>query len=220
MPAIADPYRARPYVERADTIRDHDPERRTYSLRIRIRTALHRDELTRALAEGLDPNRRAELSLRAAQITGARSRRTLARAMRRTIAEAHKPPMTRSRIVITDRRAVLDAEDTIQAMINRLTSREPVRAEGMAIAERILTNAERSPLHNPSEPGSLRRAITHATAALDTSPQRSHELSDRSVTPQPLSHPSGGSASAHPPDKVERRTTTFFAASSTTARPR
>jgi hypothetical protein len=73
MPAIADPYRARPYIERSDTVRDHDPERRTYSLRVRIRTALHRDELTRALAEGVDPNTRAELSLRAAQITGARS---------------------------------------------------------------------------------------------------------------------------------------------------
>jgi hypothetical protein len=93
--------------------------------------------------------------------------------------------MTRSRIVITDRRAVLDAEDTIQAMISRLTSREPVRAEGMAIAERILTNAERSPLYNPSEPGSLRRAITHATAALDPQPPKVARASNRGVTPQP-----------------------------------
>ena len=70
-------------------------------------TALHRAELTRTLAEGVDPNTRAELSLSAAQLTSARNRRTLARAMRRTLTEAHDPPMTRSRIIITDRRAVL-----------------------------------------------------------------------------------------------------------------
>ena len=67
-------------------------------------------------------------------------------------------------------------QDTIQALIKRLTNREPVRAQGMAIAERILTNAERSPLYNPSEPGSLRRAITFATAALDPGPAWSHEF--------------------------------------------
>jgi hypothetical protein len=175
MPAIADPYHARPYVERSDTIRDHDPDPRTYSLRVRIRTALQRNELTRALAEGVDPNTRDQLSLRATQLTSARSRRTLARTMRRTIDEARTPPMTRSRIVITDRHSVLDAEDAIKAMIDRLTSSDPVRAEGMAIAERILTNAERSPLYNPSEPGSLGRVITLATAALDSSPPQSHE---------------------------------------------
>jgi hypothetical protein len=176
MPAIADPYLARRYVERPDTNRDPNPEQHTHALRVRIRTAIHRDELTRALAEGADPNTREELSLRATQLTSARRRRTLAHAMRRTIAEAHKPPMTRSRIVITDRRSVLDAEDAIKALIDRLTSSDPVRAEGMAIAERILTNAERSPLYNRSEPGSLRRVITLATAALDCSPSQSHEL--------------------------------------------
>ena len=171
MPAIADPYGSRPYVERPEADPEHTP-----ALRVRIRTALHRDELTRALAEGVDPNTRSELSLRATQLTSTRRRRTLARTMRRTIAEAHKPPMARSRIVITDCRAVLDAEDAIEAMIERLTNREPVRAQGMAIAERILTNAERSPLYNPSEPGSLRRAITVATSALDPKPAWSHEF--------------------------------------------
>jgi hypothetical protein len=61
--------------------------------------------------------------------------------------------MTRSRIVIIHRAAVLEAEDAIAAMIDRLTSPEPVRSEGMAIAEQILTNADRSPLITTASPG-------------------------------------------------------------------
>ena len=85
-----------PYLECADTVRDPNSDQRTHSLRVRIRTALHRDELTRALAEGAQPTTLAGLSLRSAQLTGMRSRWLLARAMRRTIAEAHKPAMKRS----------------------------------------------------------------------------------------------------------------------------
>ena len=62
-------------------------------------------------------------------------------------------------------------------MIARLTSGQPVRAQGMAMAERILTNADASPLYNPAEPGALERQITVATVAMDR-PDRSqsHEF--------------------------------------------
>ena len=176
MPALTDPYRARPYVEPSDTTRERGPKRRAHTLPVRMRAALNRREITRALAEGVDPMTRDELSLRADQLTSTRTRATLARAMRRTIAEAHKPAMTRSRVLIIRRGAVLQAEDAITALIERLTDHEPVRAEGMAIAERILTNADRSPLYNDSEPGSLRRLITLATTALDPPPAQSHEF--------------------------------------------
>jgi len=175
MPAIADPYRARPYVEPSRTFRD--PGGRGRSGSVWIRTALHRDDLTRALAEGVDPAISDQLSLRAAQLTAPRSRRLLTRSLRRTIAEAYKPAMSRSRAAIIDRAAVLDAEDAITAMIDRVTSSRPVRAEGMAIADRMLTNAERSPLYNAGEPGSLRRVIRAATAAMDPDDTRSHEFS-------------------------------------------
>ena len=176
MPAIADPYRARPLDAPSDTFRDPALNRRSHSLRVRVRTALQRAELTRALAEGADPSTRPELALRSAQLTSDRRRTALARTMRRTIAEAHKPAMTRSRVVIIRRGAVLDAEGAIDAMIERLGSSQPVRAEGMAIAERILTNADRSPLYNSSEPGALRRLIDVATAAMNAAPSQSHEL--------------------------------------------
>jgi hypothetical protein len=88
---------------------------------------------------------------------------------------AHKPAMTRSRIGIIHRAAVLEAEDAIAAMIDRLTSPEPVRAEGMAIAERILTNVDRSPLYKRSEPGSLRRVVKLGTEAMEPRESQSHE---------------------------------------------
>jgi hypothetical protein len=176
MPAIADPHRARPYVERSRSFRDPTSDGPRHAASVWIRTALQRDDLTRALADGVDPAISDELSLRAPQLTASRSRKSLARSLRGTIAEAHKPVMSRSRAVIIDRGAVLEAEDAIRAMIDRVTSSTPIDAEGMAIAERMLTNAERSPLYNASEPGSLRRVIRVATAAMDADDTRSHEF--------------------------------------------
>jgi hypothetical protein len=61
-------------------------------------------------------------------------------------------------------------------MIQRLLAPRPVQAAGMAMVERILTNADRSPLYNRSEPGALRQTIRVATVALDKQSARSHEF--------------------------------------------
>ena len=62
-------------------------------------------------------------------------------------------------------------------MIKRLGSPIPVQPQGVALLTRILTNADgSSPLYNASEPGTLRRTIRGATAALDAQPARSHEF--------------------------------------------
>jgi hypothetical protein len=61
-------------------------------------------------------------------------------------------------------------------MIERLRSPEPVRAQGMALADRILTNADGSPLYNASETGTLRLEIRDAAAALEADPAWSHQL--------------------------------------------
>jgi hypothetical protein len=105
-----------------------------------------------------------------------RNRRALARSLERTVAEAHRPAMMRARVSIIDRAAVLDAEDAIAEMIKRLPGPGPVRPQGLAMLERILTNADRSPLYNRAEPGALRRVIRGATAALDARPSQSHEF--------------------------------------------
>jgi len=133
-------------------MRDSDPGvGGSRSLVLRMRVAASRDRLTRELAEGAKPGSSPERGLRAAQLTGDRERKQLARTLRRTISEAHQPQLTRSRVVIINRAQVLDAEDAINAMVARMGYPEPVRAEGMAIAERILTNADMSPLYNSAE---------------------------------------------------------------------
>jgi hypothetical protein len=146
------------------------------SLFPRLRAAVGGRALTRALSEGIDPAFSPELSVRAAQLTSSRTRKQLARALRRTIDEAHRPALTRSRVVIIRRAAVLDAEDALKVMIDRLGSSEPVRAEGMAITERILTDADWSPLYNRAEPGALRRLVRVATAAMGTRDPSTHEF--------------------------------------------
>jgi hypothetical protein len=171
---MGNPYRAFPDATPVDVIRGVSSDVR--SLRVRLRAALHREQLTRLLAEGADPAASEELALRARQLTGKRDRRTLAGSLRSAIAEAHDPPMVRARAII-NRRATLDAEAAIMEMIDRLGSPIAVRPQGMALLMRILTNADgSSPLYNASEPGTLRRVIQSATAALDVQPAQSHEF--------------------------------------------
>jgi hypothetical protein len=96
-----------------------------------------------------------------------RNRRGLARTLRRAVADAHVSPTHPFRLALIRRRAVLEAEPAIRAMIERLDGPAEVDAEGMAIADEIVTNANRSPLYNASEPGTLRRQIRVATEALE-----------------------------------------------------
>jgi hypothetical protein len=172
MPPTGNPYRAFPNT---DSVQDVTSGVR--SLRTHILTALHRATLTRALAEGADSTVNGELELRARQLTSQRNRRMLATSLRRTIADARKPTITRAAVSIIDRRAALDAEAAITDMIQRLLAPQPVRAQGMALLLLIITNADGSPLYNPSEPGTLRRMIRDATAALDPQLAQSHEFS-------------------------------------------
>ncbi len=74
--------------------------------------------------------------------------------------------------------AVLEAEHAIETMIGRLAGPLPVRPEGMAMAERLVTNADQSPLYNPAESGALRHEISAATAAMSGHGRaQSHEFS-------------------------------------------
>jgi hypothetical protein len=147
-----------------------------HSVGLRLRVAAHRDRLNRDLAHGVNPASSAEHALRAAQLTSDRRCKELVRTWRDIVAEAHRPRLRISQVVVIHRPAVLDAEDAIHAMIERLSYAQPVSAEGMAIAERIITNADNSPLYNSAEPGTLRRMVHVATEALDPAPRGEHEL--------------------------------------------
>ena len=127
MPAMVDPYGARPYSPPSPN-RDVASVPGAISLSSRVRTAVHRAELTRALAEGADSSASRELMLRARQLTSERNRAGLARSLRRTIAEARQPALTRARMMIIERAAVLDPEPAMVEMIERLGSPDPVRS--------------------------------------------------------------------------------------------
>jgi hypothetical protein len=177
MPAIADPYRGRPVHTPADERRHTESgASQPPTVSLRIRTAVQRSALTSALADGADPSDRRELALRAIQLTSRRSRKTMARTLRRIVAEAHQPPLARSSAAPIRRVAVLDAEGAINAIIERLTDDQPVHPHGMAIVLRTITNADTSALYLPSEPGTLRRVISVATAAMDPGATESHEF--------------------------------------------
>ncbi|HUA47863.1 MAG TPA: hypothetical protein VMA77_21680 [Solirubrobacteraceae bacterium] len=162
MPTIAGPRR----IETLESRRD-DLSARDSSIKLRIRVAVQRAELTERLAEGADPTSSQELALRASQLTSESRRRQMARSLRRTITEARDPAVTRALVSIINRYAVLEAGDAIQATIARLAGPEPVTAKGMAMLERMATDGISSPLYNRSEPGTLRRQLLLAKSELD-----------------------------------------------------
>jgi len=133
---------------------------------LRLRVALRRVALTRQLAEGADPANTLELTLRARQLTSARTRSQLARALRQALRDAGKPPWPRGGSAIVSRRAVLTASDEIDLLVKRLHSPEPVTTQGMALVHRILADGASSPLYGSADPGALRRLVILATAAL------------------------------------------------------
>ena len=176
MPTMGQPYRGWPDTAPNESTPEGARGSRARSLGTQLRATVHREKLTRALAEGADPKASAELALRARQLTSERNRRMLERSLRGVIAEAHGRRMTHARAII-DRRAALDAEAAIMEMIERLGGPSPVQPQGMALLTRILTNADgSSPLYNASEPGTLRRMVRSATAALDVHAAPSHEF--------------------------------------------
>lgn len=177
MPAMGPPYCGWwPDTARTEASRMRGRSSCARSLRVRLRTAVHRGRLTHALADGANPKASDELALRARQLISERNRRILARSLCRAMAQARQRPHARTRMTIVNRGAVLDAEAAMMEMIERLDSPIPVQPQGMALLTLILTNADRSPLYNAREPGTLRRMIRSATAALDAHPARSHEF--------------------------------------------
>jgi hypothetical protein len=149
--------------------RTQEPPR---SLSVRAFVATHRRSLTRELSDGANPASSPGLTLRADQLTSERRRRSLARALRRTVHEALHPLPRRASFGLARRGAVIDAQDAIDILVKRLRSPEPIAAEGAALIERMLSDGAWSPLYNTAAPGALRRLVVMATAALEPSVSR------------------------------------------------
>jgi hypothetical protein len=137
------------------------------SLKRRLGIAVKRKTLTRELADGADPIATPQRARLASQLTSDRRRRQTIRTWRRTIADARRPGSTRVMAGIINREAVLDAEDAIQAMIERLGRPEPVTVNGMALVVRLMTDGVSSPVYNPAARDTLRRRGLLTTAELD-----------------------------------------------------
>ena len=122
-------------------------------------------------AEGTPTNQPA-LAMRAAQLGSRRHRRTLARSLRRAVEEAgvSRPP-ARATAVVTARAQVLAAAGDLLALADRLDSAQPAATTGVAIAQRLLTDAVESPLYVQAGRGALGRLSRLAVETMDGAPR-------------------------------------------------
>lgn len=131
-------------------------------LRLRVRFAGPRPDAR--LAAGEDPACDAGLALRAAQLTSRRARRRLAAAVERVCRRADRRPGFSAAIPV-DGRAVDVARPTLLELAAALRCSECVRAQGVALAELLLTQAE-GPLYRPQRTEALYQAAHEALLAL------------------------------------------------------
>ena len=140
------------------------------STRLRVRVAVRRDELDRALAGGVDPGRSPELAFRAARLVEDRYRRSLARCLRVVLGQVEgSPALVRVSPMDIQRAAIRTDREALVSLIERLEDPLPVLPEGVAIAERLMTDLT-SPLFAPAEPGTIRRLARLAVAAMEPRP--------------------------------------------------
>jgi hypothetical protein len=141
------------------------------ALTLPLRVIVRRDALDRQLAEGADPHTNRELGIRAAQLRKARTRRVIARRLRRTLGAARKPASLRWAFRPLARDQILAESDALTDLVRRLEAPGPVEPMGVALARLLVTDPV-SPLSVPSEPGTIYMVVRLATAAMGLSAGR------------------------------------------------
>lgn len=137
----------------------------------RLRVATHRNALDAALAGGSERTRQPELAMRAAQLERPRHRRALARTLRAFVDEASGPrPPARATAVVISRAEIRAQADSVLALAARLDSAQPAGAAGIAIAQRLVTDALASPLYVSRNPMLLTALVDAAIAKMDADP--------------------------------------------------
>ena len=135
---------------------------------VALRAAFSHDPLDRALARGVDPTGGPLLAARAAQLARRRHRVTLARTLRRTVDEALQPrPPARAAAVPFARAQVRADADHVLALADRLDAPQPACVTGIAMAQRLVTDAVASPLYADCDPDVLGRLARQAIASMD-----------------------------------------------------
>jgi hypothetical protein len=129
---------------------------------LRVLTRWRAADLDRQLAHGMDPMLSDELSLRVGQLGSAGRRTQLSRALRDAVdmAKGNRAPLITTRL----RRAEIRENDgLLLALADRLRDGEPVGAQGLAMAARLVTDHS-GPLYRS---GSLPAKALEALTALD-----------------------------------------------------
>jgi hypothetical protein len=135
---------------------------------LRIRVVVACDALDTALAQGADPARRPELAIRAAQLVRPGIAVRLPGHFRGVVAEASRPPIPiRSTAVVICRHQIRAQADDLLALADRLDSPRLAYATGIAIAQRLITDAVASPLHVARDAGTLGHLAQRAVAGMD-----------------------------------------------------
>ena len=129
------------------------PHPRIAGILVRLRARLNGAGLDRALSAGTDPASSAALAQRSAWLTSRRSRRRLARGLRRVLdpAEARRGP---SAAVPPNRTGVEAARVPLTWVAAMLESQEPVYSQGVARVHLLLTSGG-SALYDPRSRGQL-----------------------------------------------------------------
>lgn len=135
------------------------------ALALPCRVWLRRPSLNRRLAQGEDPTASRALALRAGQLASPRTRQRLAEAIERVIEEAKEGPRRLSAAAPVSRQAVTTARPLLLTLAGELRTPGPVRAQGVALTRRLLTDGA-SPLYALQDERALESAIDEARRTL------------------------------------------------------
>lgn len=144
---------------------DSQTRRSGVSLGLRLRTWWRRASLDRQLEAGTNPATSAALALRATQLTSARFRIGMAVGLERVLDAAEEPPFTLSSSAPLRRAEVLASRGELLSLARELRSERSVRAQGVALTQRLLTDLH-GPLYAAACAEDVRRAVRESRDAL------------------------------------------------------
>ena len=132
---------------------------------LRLVTRRRAHELDRRLAAGADPMSSDELALRVGQLGSAATRKRLAWTLRDAVelASGRRHPLVTTRL---RRGAVLESEELLRALADRVGEGEPVGVRGLALAA-LLVKERSSPLYRDDSARPLKVAAFDALTSLE-----------------------------------------------------
>jgi hypothetical protein len=140
--------------------------RRAPGLGLRLRVWSGSLQLDRRLAEGVAPANSPELSLRARQLVGERSRRALAGSLTSAVLTAWRPPVPWAPAAPIAGRGVREAAPRLDALARDLTTSGEHAVRGVALVSFLVCDPG-SPLYNRDSPVSVAEIADRARSALN-----------------------------------------------------